>query len=203
MQKEIINHLLSIRSCINQLKEELRHAWTSNGKGESVAEHSWALALLVVMCAEFIDQPVNLKKCLIMAIVHDLPESITGDSPYFLLKSESKAAEKSNAENIAMQSICNKLPNQLGQKLYDTWLEYSEGNTYEAKFVKALDKIEAQMQRNFSPLSTWISDELTDSQSRLNKFCDFDSFLKKLRIEIQNESQRKIQKGKGEGARTC
>lgn len=196
MQKELIKQLLSVRGCIDQLKIQLRHSWTSTGKGESVAEHSWALSFLVIMFAGFVDQSVDIEKCLVMAIVHDLPEAVTGDIPYFLVESEDRALEKSSNEKVAMKSICRKFPKQLGKKLYDAWLEYATGTTYEAKFVKALDKVEAQMQRNSSPLSTWVSDEFPDSQSRLDQFCDFDSFLKELRLEIQKESKLKIQHGK-------
>jgi len=124
-----------------------------------------------------------------MAIVHDLAEAITGDTPYFLLESRDK---KMKNETEAMNTIISVLGKSFNKNFLSVWEEYNEGITDEAKFVKALDKIEAQLQRNQSSISTWNQNEITDSQSRLNDFCDYDVFLNYLRIAVQAESNLKI-----------
>ncbi len=66
-----------------KLKTEMRHSWLSDGRRESVAEHSWRLSLMALRYAEKLDQPVDLLKCLKIAIIHDLVEVISGDIPIF------------------------------------------------------------------------------------------------------------------------
>ena len=55
----------------DRLKKEMRHCWNTDGRRESVAEHSWRLPLMVFRYADRLDQPVNISKCLKMALIHD------------------------------------------------------------------------------------------------------------------------------------
>ena len=63
------------------LKMEMRHSWLSNGRRESVADHVFRLSLMVMRYADKLDQPVNVFKCLQMAVIHDFAEAIVGDVP--------------------------------------------------------------------------------------------------------------------------
>ena len=62
-----------------RLKDETRTGWEIRGvvDPESVADHSWATALLCLLYAE--EAGVNRDHAVAMALVHDLAESITGD----------------------------------------------------------------------------------------------------------------------------
>ena len=72
--KELIEFL----GVVEKLKCNTRHSWTSSGRRESVAEHSWRLSLLAMLCAdEYPDLDMN--KVVRMCIIHDLGEAITGD----------------------------------------------------------------------------------------------------------------------------
>lgn len=175
MQKELDFLFLA-----EKLKKELRHSWLSGGtRLESVAEHSWRLALMTFRYADKLDQPVNLEKCLKMALIHDLAEAETGDIPVFHCQSYAAKKDKYEKEHAIMLRIKNFLDDQQGNELYDLWLEYENQQTYEGKFVKALDKLEAFIQHNEAPLSTWEEREkrMIFQKKWLIKFCEFDSFL--------------------------
>ena len=74
--------LLEILAVAERLKCNTRHSWTSTGRHESVAEHSWRLALMALLAAdEFPD--VNCDRVVRMCLVHDLGEASTGDIPAF------------------------------------------------------------------------------------------------------------------------
>ncbi|QLH42812.1 MAG: HD domain-containing protein [Coxiellaceae bacterium] len=157
----------------------MRHSWLSNGRQESVAEHSWRLALLAFRWADKLDQPVNLMTCLQMALVHDLAEAKVGDVPVFATQTKASKQQKYASELSAMQEITASLGDLQAETMYALWNEYETQQTYESKFIKAIDKIEAFMQHNEAPIETWESREKRMVfQSRwLYDYCVFDSFL--------------------------
>ncbi|WP_372368181.1 HD family hydrolase [Candidatus Uabimicrobium sp. HlEnr_7] len=121
---------------------------------ESVADHSWRLALLVIVVEKKLHQKLNIDKALKMALVHDIPEIIAGDASPL---GESGTGDDSHSfnEKIAKERFKREcqaaekifLPlGEDGQVFYDLWLECEEKNSFEAKVVKALDKIEALLQ---------------------------------------------------------
>lgn len=71
--------LLSVSHLAEKLKDELRHQWTSANRQESVAEHSWRLALMLILCCPYINHPIDFRKAITMAVIHDLVEAEAGD----------------------------------------------------------------------------------------------------------------------------
>lgn len=175
MKSQLIQ-TLKLLSLAEKLKCELRHSWLSNGQQESVAEHSWRLAFMVCLFAPYLAKPVNIEKSLKMALIHDLAEAETGDIPMFNCQDPVSKQQKLINEQKVMFKIKSMLNNEIGQEIYDLWLEYEEKQTYEAKFVNALDKIEAHIQHGEADLSTWQHHEkLMIFQKRwLDKHCEFD-----------------------------
>ena len=193
MQKEAIN-ILQFLHLAEKLKSTLRHGWTSTGRQESVAEHSWRLSLMVILCQPHLGKEINLEKALQMAIVHDLCEAITGDVPFFEALEGSKAQKSKHCEEEqAMKSISDAIGGETGRKLYAIWNEYHLYDSEEAKLIKALDKIEAQIQQNEADLSTWIEFEKLSIFTYLDKFCDYNEFMKALKDEVRKESVLRLQ----------
>lgn len=190
---DILAKIISFIQSSEKLKIEARRVPKSNGSSESVAEHSWRLSLLVLAIHPHLSCNASLEKLLQLAIIHDLPELITGDEPYFKSPIGTHLhKEKEEREARAIQDIVSKYGIE-SVNLEALWEEYKEGKTYEAKIVKALDKVEAQIQLNQAPIETWVSEEFTDIHNRLDHFCDFEPFLKKLRIQVQEMSKKKVQ----------
>ena len=76
-----------------RLKDTIRHCYTSKGRQESVAEHSWMMTLMAFfMKNEFPDADIN--KIIQMCIIHDLGECFTGDIPTFRKTKEHKKIQK-------------------------------------------------------------------------------------------------------------
>jgi putative hydrolase of HD superfamily len=197
MEDEISQLLLFIHKA-EHLKFVLRHGWTSSGRQESVADHSWRVVLMVILCHKFYGDPIDLQKTLQMAIIHDLPEVITGDVPFFeALEGSLEKQKKHLLEDEVMKSLCSSLPQQIGSEMYSLWQECQLGKSKEAKFLKALDQIEAQIQQNEADIATWNEFEKKSIFTYLDKFCDHNPFLRKLKEAVQQDSINKL---KTEGA---
>ena len=85
--------LTEILYLAENLKKNTRHSWLSNGRRESVAEHSWRLAFMAYfMKDEFPD--VDINKVILMCIMHDFGEAFTGDIPAFDKTSDDENTEE-------------------------------------------------------------------------------------------------------------
>ncbi|EKD58978.1 MAG: hypothetical protein ACD_56C00015G0006 [uncultured bacterium] len=128
---------------VEKLKDTLRYNQTSGGRKESSAEHSWRLSLMVFVVAEQLKLKLDVFRAIKIAIVHDIAESITGDIDAIKVHDgEITKEEKHELEISALQKIREMLPVNIGQEIFDLWNEYEENETQEAKYIKALDKIE-------------------------------------------------------------
>ena len=135
------NRLLSFIYLSERLKMELRHSWLSDGREESVAEHVWRVSLMVILFYPYLDEKINVEKALKMSVIHDLAEVITGDIPYYMTPEGSEAKrQKEVEEERAMKSIKEELKSIVGEELEELWIEYEKNETYEARFVRAIDK---------------------------------------------------------------
>ena len=83
---------LSILHCIAALKERTRHAWLQSGRQESVAEHSWRMALMAYFLREAFPK-ADLSRVLLMCLLHDVGEAFTGDIPTFEKTDADRARE--------------------------------------------------------------------------------------------------------------
>ena len=129
---------------IENLKSVTRTAWTKTGRRESTAEHSWRLAmLLMVLREDFKD--LDIDKAIKMSLVHDLGELYDGD---ISAKLQNDNDNKADMEEKAMRRMLTTLPDGISEKIYDLWKEYNECCTKEAKLVKAMDKLETIVQHN-------------------------------------------------------
>ena len=168
--------LLKVLSVAEKLKCNTRHCYTSSGRHESVAEHSWRVALMAMLVAnEFPD--ADMDKVIKMCLIHDLGEAFTGDIPTFEKTHEDEAKE----ENVLEEWISSFPQPERGewQKLYK---EMNALESREAKIYKALDKMEAVIQHDESDIETWLPLEfdLQLEYGRENvRFSDYMTDLKK------------------------
>ena len=88
-----INRYMELLDRAEKLKNNTRHSWTSSGRHESVAEHSWRLAFMAYfMKDEFPD--VDINKVILMCMMHDFGEAFTGDIPAFDKTSDDENTEE-------------------------------------------------------------------------------------------------------------
>ena len=126
------------------LKNTLRSAWTSQGRKESVAEHTWRLSLMALIFEEAYPEIDHLK-LMKMCLIHDLGEIIGGDIPAI---EQDPNLDKSIQEKEDLLILLKPLPQRLQLQILSLWEEYDQGVSPEAKMAKALDKLETIMQHN-------------------------------------------------------
>ena len=144
MRADEIAGVLEFLRAAEQLKNTYRSAWTSAGRAESVAEHTWLLCLMSLLFAESVPG-VDFARLVKICIIHDLGEAIGGDIPAIhQTPGESKAAQ----ERADLLQLLQPLPERLRAEITALWDEYEAAESPEAKLAKALDKLETIMQHN-------------------------------------------------------
>lgn len=181
-----IREMLEILHLAERLKDTLRHSWTSQGRRESVAEHSWRLSLMACLIRDEFPE-ADWEKVLTMAVLHDMGECFTGDIPAFWKTDADRAAE-----DRALEAWCGKLSQPLGGKLAVLFRELEAQETIESRIVKALDKLEVLIQHNEADISTWIDVEYERNLVHADKYVAFSGFMRALRDEVRSDTCEKI-----------
>lgn len=122
------------------LKHLPRAGWVRRGvpAPESVAAHSWGVALLVL---RLLPAHLDTQRALAYAVLHDLPEVRAGD---ITPADQVAPSRKSALESEAMEGLCAELPR--GAEFLDLWRRYEAGADEEARFVRQLDKVDMALQ---------------------------------------------------------
>ncbi len=150
--------ILTLMMRIEALKRTARTGWNKKPEpgdtfqartvpnAESVADHSWSLAMFAFMIATKLG--LNVTKMVTMALLHDLAECITGDGVTATLPHEERRrrrAEKRILEDAAMHELFQE-HREFGAECYALWVEYENGTSEEARVLADLDKLECAMQ---------------------------------------------------------
>ena len=148
-----------------RLKRELRHSWLSDGRQESVAEHTWMMSTAAVMLAPLLETPVDLGHTLKLITLHDIAEAITGDIPFF--EDSPRKATKAENEAKTMATLAATLP-------------------------AALDKLEVQLQHNLADIATWTPVEFGLVHSKMDAECAHDATLRAVLSVIRGQAEAKM-----------
>lgn len=177
---------LEILHVAEKLKDTLRHSATSKGREESVAEHSWRVSLMALLLRhEFPD--IDNNKVVAMCLIHDLGECFTGDIPAF-----DKTDDDRKKEDELLNQWIETLPKEVAEDFSALYEEMNAQITPEAKLYKALDKLEAVIQHNEAPLSTWSANEYELNKTYGTEAIAYSEWLTALRNEILNDTIEKI-----------
>ncbi len=131
---------------------------------ESDAEHSWHLAMIVLLLKDELGEKFNVEKAIKIALVHDLVEIYTGD----MWPSNKKEIQaKKIREKKAAEKLFLQLPKDLRKEIEGYWLEYEDAKTVEAKTVKALDKIVYPLHYALSQTIVWHKEQSTNGGRRV------------------------------------
>lgn len=183
------NEFLQILSVAEKLKCNTRHCYTSTGRHESVAEHSWRLALMAMLISgeeEF--RSADMNRVIRMCLIHDLGEAFTGDIPAF-----DKNSSHEKTEEQAYDQWVEGFPESQKKEFQELLREMKELKTTEAKIYKALDKLEALIQHNESDLSTWLPLEYDLQFTYGQEQMQFSPYFKALRAQVDAWTAKKIQ----------
>jgi putative hydrolase of HD superfamily len=143
-----VKELLFIQT-IDQLKSVYRQTYLSiDPRHESSAEHSWHMAMMLLLLERYAAEPFDLLRAVKMALIHDLVEIEAGDTYAF---ATFDAAEKHEQEKAAAENLFGMLPAEDRAELLELWHEFEELSTPEARIVKAMDALQ--------PILTHMSNE--------------------------------------------
>lgn len=170
---------------MEKMKCNTRHGWTSSGRHESVAEHSYRLCVMAFLLRDEFPE-LDMDRVLRMCLVHDWGEAVTGDIPSFL-----KTGENERTEDAAVAGLLSALPEQTAE-LTALFAEMNALETKEARLYKALDKTEAVLQHNEAPLSTWIERERALNRTYGEAECAEFPFLAAVRAQLRRETEEKL-----------
>lgn len=124
---------------LDQLKSVLRRSYLlDHGRLENSAEHSWHVAMLANVLAEYADEPVDIDRVTRMLLLHDIVEIDAGDTMVYDLEARK---EKAAMESAAAERIFGLLPDDQAKSLGDLWREYEGCESPEARFALALDRL--------------------------------------------------------------
>lgn len=143
-----LDGILEFLRATERLKVVTRSAFTSEGKPETVAEHSWRLCLMALVLRDEFPE-VGLGKLLAMCVVHDLGEAIGGDVPapeQARRRAADPSATKAAQEREDLLTVLAPLPAPMRQTITALWDEYEAATSPEARAAKALDKLETILQ---------------------------------------------------------
>jgi putative hydrolase of HD superfamily len=190
MNREIIALLEFIKRA-EKLKTELRHSYTSNkDRQESVADHSWMLALMAILMFDYVDLKVDKLKVIKMLIIHDLAEAITGDVPAFEISARNK--DKYPAELASMKKLTKGLPKKLADEILSLWDEHEKKTTDEAKLAQCIDKSEALIQHTIADMSTWDEGDYRWGFYNKDEYFDCDAFLRQFKDVVNDQMWQKL-----------
>lgn len=128
-----------------ELKREPRKGWQRKveGRVESVADHSFAVALLALYEGE--RRGYDLEKILKLALIHDLEEAIIGDLTPRDKAHRGEARVQRDRER-AIRELLSKLPAKSRPAYLRLWTDLRERRSKESRLVHQLDKVEMAFQ---------------------------------------------------------
>lgn len=180
--------LLKALHTAEKLKDTTRHCYTSQGRHESVAEHSWRIALMAFWLRDEFPT-ADMDKVIHMCLIHDLGECFTGDIPAF----NKTAADEVNEEKLLYKWV-DSLPEPIRAEMRALYTEMAALQTQETKIYKALDKMEAIVQHNESDITTWEPHEYALNLTYGVEQVKFSPYMRELRDAIRQETLDKMKR---------
>lgn len=150
----------------DRLKQVLRATTLVDGsRPENSGEHSWHLALYALVLADQAEPGVDINRVIRMLLIHDLVEIDVGDVPIHSANGQAHASLATQAaEAKAAERLFGLLPPDLGDNLRALWAEFEAAETPDARFAKALDRVQPVMANLMSGGGTWTTYNVTYDQ---------------------------------------
>ena len=147
---------------IDKVKKIIRQTPLSDAsRKENDAEHSWHIALMAYLLQEYVEEPVEVSKVMLMVLIHDLVEIDAGDT--YAYDAEG-AKTKDERERKAADHIFGMLPEDQGMYLKALWEEFEAYETAEAKYAHMLDNFQPLLLNDAAGGISWTEHQVKKSQ---------------------------------------
>jgi 5'-deoxynucleotidase YfbR-like HD superfamily hydrolase len=144
----------------DRLKTVARQSLITDGsRRENSAEHSWHLALMALALAGHAPPGTDLARVMAMLVVHDMVEIDAGD--LFVYADSAALARQEEAERAAAGRIFALLPDAQAAAVRALWDEFEERRTQEARFARALDRLQPMLLNMQTGGGTWVAHGIT------------------------------------------
>ena len=188
---------------LDKLKQVLRQTRLMDGsRRENDAEHCWHVALMAVVLAEHAGAGIDVLRVLKMLLIHDVVEIDAGDT---FLYAAVDAAAVAARETRAAERIFGLLPPDQAGELRALWEEFEARRSAEAKFARALDRLEPLLQNHRNGGGTWREHGVTVEQVLAKKHivADGSAALWAFAVELIDDSLARgyLRAGDREGPR--
>ncbi|MFJ8728970.1 HD family hydrolase [Streptomyces bauhiniae] len=152
---------------VDQLKTVLRQSpLAAADRRENDAEHSWHLAMMVAVLAEHSDEPIDVGHTIELVLLHDLVEIYAGDTPLY---DSAGGVGQQERESAAADDLFRLLPDDQARRMRALWDEFEERATPEARFAKAMDRLQPLLLNWMARGGTWRTPGVTADDVRARK----------------------------------
>ena len=149
---------------IDRLKSVIRGSQIADAsRKENTAEHSWHLALFATILSEWAIGEVSVPRVVQMLLIHDIVEIDAGDTPLFAEESDVNPVD---AEREAAERIYGLLPSDQAQQLRDLWEEFEAADSVDARFAKAIDRLQPILLNHVVGGGTWTDYDVDVNRER-------------------------------------
>lgn len=134
---------------------------SGRGRNENDAEHAWHMAIMAYLLREYADEDFDISKAMLMCLIHDIVEIDAGDT--YAYDPEGKKTQKEREER-AKERIFGMLPSDQKDELTAIFDEFEEGDSAEARFVRAMDNLQPLILNDSNGGSDWMEHGIRASQ---------------------------------------
>lgn len=160
MSEARITDQLAFLAEIDALKSVVRQSPLANrSRRENSAEHSWHLAMFALVLAD--DEAVDTAQVIKLLLVHDIVEIDAGDAP---IHGDYNSQDIEAREKAAAERLFGLLPGDQAENLVALWREFEAAETPEAKFAKALDRLQPLLLNTLTGGGTWAENDVSEQQ---------------------------------------
>ena len=148
-----LNRILDFLLLIDRFKTIERKGYIADrSRRENDAEHTWHMGLFALLLHRELGFEVDLGRVLTLVLVHDLVEIHAGDTYAY---DDAGRVGQAEREEEAAERLFGALPPDLATSLHGWWREFEAGETPEARFAKALDRLQGFAQNYNSGGIAW------------------------------------------------
>lgn len=138
-----INYVLAFIQIIRLLKTQKRTGWVDRdvpvAKVETISDHMYRMSIISMLIP---NEEVNTDKCVKIAVIHDIAESLVGDITPFEGVSKEEKHRREYETVIYLSTIIKPYNEKFSKDLVELWLDYENIRCLEARYVKDIDKLE-------------------------------------------------------------
>jgi len=147
---------------IDRLKNIIRRtSLCDDSRLENSAEHSWHLGMMAMVLAEYAEPGVDVTRVVPMVLVHDLVEIHAGDTFAYDVAGN---GDREARERAAADTLFGQLPDDQGRALRALWEEFEAGETPDARYAVALDRLQPILANDRSGGGSWRDHDVSRAQ---------------------------------------